>query len=294
MSEIDRILARLWDWLNYGIAGSSFTVGKLMLVLVLLVALVWGTGRFTSMVVDRVLARRGLDVGIAQAVGTMFRYAVVGLGTLVIIQSSGIDLSALTVLAGALGVGLGFGLQNVTSNFISGLIILFERPIKVGDRVEVGQVMGDVRRIAARATTVVTNDNIAIIVPNSDFITQRVTNWSHGSRLVRLKIPVGVSYASDPEVVRRVLLEVAEHHQGVMGDPKPDVMFTEFGDSSLNFELRVWTRDFTDKPTVLRRQLNFDIWQKFKSTGIEIPFPQRDLHIRSGTLSVAQEPRPAT
>ncbi len=294
MSEIDRLLERAWNWLNYGIAGSSFTVGKLVIVLVLLVALVWVTGRVTTMVVDRILARRGLDVGIAQAVGTIFRYAIVGLGTLVIVQSAGIDLSTLTVLAGALGVGLGFGLQNVVGNFISGLIILFERPIKVGDRVEVGQVMGDVRRIAARATTVVTNDNIAIIVPNSDFITERVTNWSHGSRLVRLRVPVGVSYAADPDVVRRLLTDVAERHAGVLKEPKPDVIFLEFGDSSLNFELRVWTRDFTDKPILLRSQLNFDIWQQFKSGGIEIPFPQRDLHIRSGTLHVARGPKPTS
>ncbi len=294
MSEIDRLLERAWNWLNYGIAGSSFTVGKLVIVLVLLVALVWVTGRVTTMVVDRILARRGLDVGIAQAVGTIFRYAIVGLGTLVIVQSAGIDLSTLTVLAGALGVGLGFGLQNVVGNFISGLIILFERPIKVGDRVEVGQVMGDVRRIAARATTVVTNDNIAIIVPNSDFITERVTNWSHGSRLVRLRVPVGVSYVADPDVVRRLLTDVAERHAGVLKEPKPDVIFVEFGDSSLNFELRVWTRDFTDKPILLRSQLNFDIWQQFKSGGIEIPFPQRDLHIRSGTLHVARGPKPAS
>jgi len=245
MDEINRILQRSWDWLNHGIAGSSFTFGKLTLVLVLLSALIWVTGWLTRTVTDRVQARRGIDVGIAQAVGTIFRYAVVALGALVILQSAGIDLSALTVLAGALGVGLGFGLQNVASNFISGLIILFERPIKVGDRVEVGQVMGDVRRIAARATTVVTNDNIAIIVPNSDFITQRVTNWSHGTPVVRLRVPVGVSYASDPEAIRRRRLEVAGHHDGVLAEPKPDVIFAEFGDSSLNFELRVWTRDFT-------------------------------------------------
>ena len=153
--------------------------------------------------------------------------------------------------------------------------------------------MGNVRQIAARATTVVTNDNIAIIVPNSDFITQRVTNWSYGTPVVRLRIPVGVSYASDPEVVRRILVEVAERHEGVLGEPKPDVMFAEFGESSLNFELRVWTRDFIQMPTVLRSQLNSAIWHEFKSAGIEIPFPQRDLHIRSGTLRL-QDPAPAS
>lgn len=294
MEEIDRILNDALSWLNHGILGSSFTLGKLLAVLAMLTALIWVTGRITRMLVDGVLTRRGFDIGVAQAVGTILRYAVVAVGTVVILQGAGIDLSALTVLAGALGVGLGFGLQNVTGNFISGLIILFERPIKVGDRVEVGQVMGDVRRIAARATTVVTNDNIAIIVPNSDFITQRVTNWSHGSRLVRISVPVGVSYASDPEVVRGLLLEVAAGHKGVLTEPRPDVMFVEFGDSSLNFELRVWTRDFIQTPIVLRSQLNFVIWRELKAADIEIPFPQRDLHIRSGTLGIMREARPAT
>lgn len=197
-------------------------------------------------------------------------------------------------MAGALGVGLGFGLQNVASNFISGLIILFERPIKVGDRVEVGQVLGDVRRIGARATTIVTNDNIAIIVPNSDFITERVTNWSFGSRHVRIGISVGVSYTSDPVLVRRLLLEAAGRQPGVLDEPKADVMFSGFGESSLDFELRVWTLEFIQAPTVLRSQLNFVIWEAFKAAGIEIPFPQRDLHIRSGTLRVAREPEAST
>ncbi len=290
MEEVRAILRRLWDWLNYGIAGSSFTIGKLALIVALVTVLIWATGRITRMTIERVVARRALDVGVVQAVGAIFRYAVVALGTLVIIQSSGIDLSALTVLAGALGVGLGFGLQNVAGNFISGLIILFERPIKVGDRVEVGQVLGDVRRIGARATTIMTNDNIAIIVPNSDFITERVTNWSYGSRHVRLSVSVGVSYASDPDAVRDILGDVAKRHPGVLDEPRPDVIFSGFGESSLDFELRVWTRDFTQTPAVLRSQLNFAIWQAFKSAGVEIPFPQRDLHIRSGTLRVAREP----
>lgn len=294
MDEIHRIMGRSLDWLDYGIAGSSFTLGKLLTVLLLLTLLIWLTGRITRIVVEKVLARRGVDLGVAQAIGAILRYSIVALGTLAILQSAGIDLSAFTVLAGALGVGLGFGLQNITSNFISGLIILFERPIKVGDRVEVADVLGDVKQIGARATTIMTNDNIAIIVPNSAFIAERVTNWSYGNPFVRITVPVGVSYASDPEVVRRLLLEVASGHEGVIREPGPDVVFTEFGDSSLNFELRVWTREYMQRPAVLRSQLNFAIWQAFRSAAIEIPFPQRDLHIRSGTLRVTREPRPAT
>lgn len=150
MDEIHRIMGRSLDWLDYGIAGSSFTLGKLLTVLLLLTLLIWLTGRITRIVVEKVLARRGVDLGVAQAIGAILRYSIVALGTLAILQSAGIDLSAFTVLAGALGVGLGFGLQNITSNFISGLIILFERPIKVGDRVEVADVLGDVKQIGAR------------------------------------------------------------------------------------------------------------------------------------------------
>jgi small-conductance mechanosensitive channel len=177
---------------------------------------------------------------------------------------------------------VGFGLQNITGNFFSGLIILVERPIKVGDRIEVGSVSGDVARISLRATTIITNDNIAIIVPNSDFINSRVTNWSYTDRDVRFKYRVGVSYKSDPDLVRRVLLEVAAGHPGVLKLPAADVLLQEFGDSALNFELRVWTREYTTRPGVLQSELNYEIVKALKAHAIEIPFPQRDVHIRSG------------
>lgn len=135
---------------------------------------------------------------------------------------------------------------------------------------------------AAKATTVVTNDNIAIIVPNSEFVSSRVTNWSYTDRSVRFNFPVGVSYRSDPELVRRLLLQVADQHVGVLKDPKPDALLQEFGDSALNFILRVWTKQHATTPGMLRSELNFMILKTFKEQGIEIPYPQRDLHIRSG------------
>ncbi|MDH4186160.1 MAG: mechanosensitive ion channel [Nitrospira sp.] len=167
-----------------------------------------------------------------------------------------------------------------------------ERLIKVGDRIEVGDVHGDVVNISPRATTIVTNDNIAIIVPNADFISSKVVNWSYTNRDVRFNFPVGVSYRSDPEQVHRVLLEVARAHPGVLNDPAPTVLFHEFGDSSLSFILRVWTRDYATIPGVLRSNLNFAINRAFKEQGIEIPFPQRDLHIRSGTLAINPTSQP--
>ena len=193
------------------------------------------------------------------------------------------DLSGLTVVAGLLSVGIGFGLQNTASNFISGLILLFERPIKVGDWITVGEVSGDVREINLRSTTVITPDNISIIVPNSEFVSGRVVNWSHGERKIRVHIPVGVAYGSDVELVTRVLLEEAERHSGVMRTPAPKVWFTGFGDSSLNFELLAWIPEPTARPQVIS-DLNYAIDSAFRRNNVEIPFPQRDVHVRSGEL----------
>jgi small-conductance mechanosensitive channel len=181
---------------------------------------------------------------------------------------------------------VGFGLQNIAGNFISGLIILFERPIKLGDRIEVGAVEGDVVRIGSRSTTVVTNDNIAIIIPNSKFITENVVNWSHTGENVRFRIPVSVAYGSDVRRVEKVLLEVAAENPDVLREPAPAVRFAEFGDSGLAFELRAWTTALLHRRGKLVSDLNFAIYDKFKQHGIEIPFPQRDLHIRSGALEV--------
>ncbi len=234
------------------------------------------------MLVKKVFARYNMDVGVSQAVATIIRYVLVTLGFVIILQSVGINLSTLGILIGALGIGIGFGLQNVTNNFISGIIILFERPVKVGDRIEVGDVAGNIIKISARSTTIITNDNIAIIVPNSEFTGSTVINWSHNDRNVRFNFPVGVSYNEDPENIRKLLLEVANNHPGVLKNPPPDVLFDDFGDSSLDFNLRVWTFDFSDRPKVLKSQLYYEIFKKFKEHGVEIPFPQRDLHLKSG------------
>lgn len=250
-------------------------------------ALVIFLSRWTKRIlVRRIFPRYHLDIGISEAIATIAQYFVVVVGFVIVLDSSGIDLSSLKIIAGALGVGIGFGLQNIVNNFVSGLIILFERPIKVGDRIEVGNVNGDVVKVSARATTVVTNDNISIIVPNSDFTSKSVTNWSHANKVVRFNYPVGVSYKSDPEQVKKALLEVAENHQGVLKNPMPDVLFDSYGDNSLNFILRVWTKEYIDRPGVLKSQLYYATFQKFKELDIEVPFPQRDIHL----VSVPDEP----
>jgi len=229
----------------------------------------------------RALARKNIDIGIRQATVTILRYLLITAGFIILLQTAGIDLTALNVLAGAVGIGLGFGLQNIANNFISGLIILFERPIKVGDRIEVGNVEGDVVHIKGRSTTVVTNDNIAIIVPNSNFITQNVINWSHMGKNVRFKMPVSVSYASDVHLVEKLLLEVAAEDPDVLKNPPPGVRLLEFGENGLHFELRVWSETLLHRKGRLTSNLNFAIIKKFRAQGIEMPFPQRDIHIRT-------------
>jgi len=289
MDIIGQLLGQIKSFLDIPLfsAGKSSITTWTLVWLVILTLLLFSLTRWLKLwVVTRMLARSKIELGVRLAVGTIIRYVIIAVGLIVILQTAGIDLSTLTILAGALGVGVGFGLQNITNNLVSGIILLIERPIKVGDRIEVGEVHGDVVRISPRATIIVTNDNIAVIVPNSDFITGRITNWSYTDRDVRFHIPVGVSYRSDPEEVRRLLLAVAGAHPGVLKQPEPDALFQEFGDSSLNFILRVWTRDYITTPGILRSELNFAISRIFKEHGIEVPFPQRDLHIRSGVLSI--------
>jgi small-conductance mechanosensitive channel len=231
---------------------------------------------------NKILSRYDLDIGTRQSIATIVKYFLIIFGFFTILQNTNVDLSALGILAGAIGVGIGFGLQNITNNFISGLIILFERPIKIGDRIEVNDVNGDVVKISARSTMVITNDNITIIVPNSQFIDSPVINWSHNDRNIRFNIPVGVSYKENPERVKEILIQVAKDNPGVLKSPGPDVLFKSFGESSLDFYLRIWTNEYTNRPQVLKSQLYYEIFKRFSDAGIEIPFPQRDLHIRSG------------
>lgn len=287
--DLSQLFDRIITVVNFRLmklGDTEITLLTLIQLLVLLLLLVYFTGRLKKLLIERVLTRTKLDIGARQAIGSITRYVALLIGLLIILQSVGINLTTLNVLAGAVGIGVGFGLQNIASNFISGLIILFERPIKIGDRIVVGDVEGDVTEIGARSTTVVTNNNIAIIVPNSNFISEPVVNWKYTDAKVRFEIPVGVSYGSDVRLVEKLLLEVAKENPDVMESPAPDVCFREFGDSSLNFVLRVWNKNQVHRKMVLYSSLNFAIFDKFKQHGVEIPFPQRDLHIRSGELKI--------
>lgn len=289
MDALKNIFIQIKHFLDLPIAEigkTHLTLWSIIYLILLIFILLFVTAKLKRWVVYKLLEKSKIELGVRIAVGTIVRYLILILGFVIIMQTEGIDLSALTILAGALGVGIGFGLQNVTNNFVSGIIILFERPIKVGDRIEVGDVFGDVVNISMRSTTVITNDNIAIIVPNSDFISSKVINWSYNDRNVRFNIPIGVSYKEDPENVKKILLEIAADIEGVLKRPAPEVLFSEMGDSSINFVLRVWTDEYINKPLILKSLLYFEIFKRFKKAGIEIPFPQRDLHIKNTDFKI--------
>jgi small-conductance mechanosensitive channel len=252
------------------------------------VLLFWAALWLQRWIAQGPLARTSMGAGARHAAGTIARYLLLLIGLLVILQSAGIDLTTFNVLAGAIGIGVGFGLQNVVSNFFAGLIIMFERPIKIGDRIVVDQVEGDVIDIGARATTVLTNDNIAILVPNSKFITENVVNWQYNDNNVRFRVPVSVAYGSDADKVEKILLEVAQENEDVLEDPPPGVRLLEFGDNGLHFELRAWSASLVHRKGRLMSALNRAIYEKFNEAGIAFPFPQRDLHVRGGVLEVRQ------
>ncbi|HZL08922.1 MAG TPA: mechanosensitive ion channel domain-containing protein [Prolixibacteraceae bacterium] len=282
-------LKESWNFELFHLGTSQFTTKTLVLLGISLFLLFYISSKIRRLLVKKIFPRYDLDIGVSQSIATIIRYILVIIGLVIIFQTTGIDLSAIGLLIGALGVGIGFGLQNITNNFISGIIILFERPIKVGDRIEIDKLAGNIVDISARATTIITNDNIAVIVPNSDFINSRVINWSHNNRRIRLNFPVGVSYNEDPENIRTLLTQVANENPGVLRSPEPYVLFDEFGDSSLNFNLLVWTAEYIDRPKILKSELYYEIFRIFKEHQVEIPFPQRDIHLKSGFEKVSDK-----
>jgi potassium efflux system protein len=225
-----------------------------------------------------VFSRVTLPRGVPGTISKVTNYIILTIGFFVVAGMLGIDLTKLTIVAGALSVGIGFGLQNIVNNFVSGLILLFERPIKEGDKIEVDTVSGVVEKIGMRASIVKTWQGAEVIVPNADLISGKLVNWTLNDLRRRVDIPIGVAYGTDPETVIRLLLDLAAQHPDVLDDPAPGVPFMNFGDSSLDFELRCWTvEDFVRVGTELRVQIT----RALAAQGIEIPFPQRDVHVRS-------------
>ena len=248
-------------------------------VVVLVAIVFWFASAAKRFLFNRFLSKSGLDRSLQYTIAQICGYVVLTIGMVVALQSAGLNLSALAVFAGAVGVGVGFGLQNIARNFISGLVVLAERPIKIGDRVEVGTVTGQVKDIRARSTTILTNDNITIIVPNSDFIEKPVINWSHGDPRVRFRIRVAISVDSDVPKACQILTEIARAHPAALKDPEPWVVFDKFGDSTFELELVVWSLEMSYRPRAFRSALNFEIERRFREEGIGWPRSRRDVRL---------------
>jgi small-conductance mechanosensitive channel len=241
---------------------------------------------------NKVLTHTSMDRGHQYAFVRASGYVIFTLGLIIGLDTTGLDLRSLLVLGGALGVGIGFGLQNIVANFVAGIVILWEGPIKVGDFIDVGNTRGEVIRIGARGTWVRTYDNEVIIVPNSEFINSRVANWTANDRTIRMTIPLGVSYDSDLQMVHDVLLDIARQNEEVLVDPAPVVLVTGFGDNSVNISLRVSTTILTDRTGFLKSDLFMEIFRVFREKKIEMPFPQQDIRVRAidAPLVIANPP----
>jgi small-conductance mechanosensitive channel len=297
------VIANAWDTTGKfpeyvaGLVSEGLAVGNVRIVpihiaygLIAFVGIMIATGWVKRSVQRRYIRHTRMDRGARDALLKITGYVGFVLAALVGLKLTGISFAGLAIIAGALSVGIGFGLQNIVNNFVSGLILLFERPIKSGDFVTVGGVEGKIKAISIRSTEIETLDRRNVIVPNSELVSQQVTNWVLHDPHGRLLINVGVAYGSDVEKVREVLLATAESHPDVLTDgvsaPKPKVLFMGFGDSSLDFELRVWIQQIKKRFDVTS-DLNFGIDKAFREHGVEIPFPQRDLHVRSWSETAA-------
>ncbi len=230
--------------------------------------------------IDKMLAKRQMEIGVRHAIEKLIHYVMVFVGFLLAISALGLEITKLTIMLSALGVGIGFGLQSIVNNFVSGIILLFERPVRVGDIIEIGGKGAVIKRIGLRSTIVTTFDGADLVIPNANMVSNEVTNWTLSSRRARIQIPVGVAYGSDITLVIETLTTCGRENQWVAKSPDPQVLFLRFGESSLEFELRVWVFDFEKRMTA-RSEIHQEIDRRFRELKIEIAFPQRDLHLRT-------------
>jgi small-conductance mechanosensitive channel len=284
-SVFDRIVKilnyRFIDQKEYSVSVLSI----LFFVIIFLIAVL--VSRYARRLIERRLLRKlDVDIGLQYTLLRITHYLIIVFGFLYGIKVGfGVDLTSLAVILGFLSVGIGFGLQYLASDLASGLILLFERPMRIGDRLKVGEIEGRVHAINIRTTVIVTNDDIAVILPNSELVRSKFINYSYGSPVVRISVPVGVAYASDVEKVKAALIQAAGLVKQVLSTKAPEVRLKGFGGSSLDFELLV----LIDQPhdhAKIRSFVNFQIFKVLTEQGIEIPFPQQDLHLRSGTITI--------
>ena len=281
-------VGRIWGYLN-----KTHEIGPLKVSVTTLIGgvVIFAVALFLSRTLSNILQRRiakraFLDPGIHYTIGRLTQYLVITLGVLLALSFGvGLDLTSIAVLFTALSVGIGFGLQYIAADIASGFILLFERPVRVGDRISIGKEEGDVQSINLRTTVMMTNDRVSVIVPNSKLVREQLINWSYGDPRARLAIPIGVASDSDVNLVTETLLKATEGVDNVLSDPQPKVQFLKFGDWSLDFRLLVWT----NRPRLhvqIRSDINFRIEKLFREAGIEIPFPQTELRIRQGSLHI--------
>jgi len=282
------VLARIWHLLDdpRKIGNLQVSVTTLIEGLVIFGA-AWLLSRTVSALIERRIAKRAyLDPGLRYTLARLAQYLIVTLGSLLALKAAlSVDLTSIAVVFTALSVGIGFGLQYIAADIASGFILLFERPVRVGDRISIGKEEGDVQSINLRTTVMTTNDRVSVIVPNSMLVREQLINWSYGDPRARISIPVGVAYGSDINLVTDTLLKATEDVNNVLRDPLPKVQFLKFADWSLDFRLLVWT----NRPRLhvqIRSDINYRIERLFREAGIEIPFPQTELRFRQGSLPI--------
>jgi small-conductance mechanosensitive channel len=269
----------------------TFSLGSVVLFFVMIWIAVL-ISRFLRFVLEEdVYPRVGFGGGVSYAVSTMLHYSILVIGFVIAVGVLGVDFTKFALIAGAVGIGVGFGLQNIINNFVSGLILLIERPVKVDDAVQIGEHVGSLKQIGLRACVLRKLDGSEVIVPNSQLISEEVINWTLSDEKRRIDIPIGVAYGTDPNVIFDLLNPVAMKYNEVLKDPAPRTLFQGFGESTLDFELRVWT-NITDGWQGLRSEIMTEMYAVLTAAGIEIPFPQRDVNIISIAPAAAQQVRP--
>jgi len=270
------------------IGESTLSVKMVLMVIVILYLASLFSWVIQAFVDSQIMTPRKMDRGIKESLKRLVHYGIFTLGFLFAVSMVGLDLQKFTILAGALGVGIGFGLQNIVNNFVSGLILLFERPVKVGDIINIDQNWGTITKIGLRSTVCETFDNSEIIVPNADLIAQKVTNWTFSTKMVRVTLPVGVAYGSSLEKVLKILIKAAAEHPEVLPHPAPNSIFDGFGNSSIDFQLRFWVRD-VDERLRIRTEVAVILDRLFREENIVIAFPQLDVHLQSIDKDVQTE-----
>ena len=284
----EAIAARLWHYLNdpYHIGSIEVSVTRLIQGFLILAIALLLSRTLTKLMQRRIAKKAYLDPGLRYTLGRLLQYLIVSVGILLALKAAfNLDLTSIAVVFTALSVGIGFGLQYIAADIASGFILLFERPVRVGDRISIGNQEGDVQSINLRTTVLMTNDRVSVIVPNSKLVRDQLINWSYGDPRARIAIPIGVSYDADVDLVMKTLLRATEGVDNVLQDPPPKVQFLEFADWSKNFRLLVWT----NRPRLhrqIRSDINYRIEKLFREAGIEIPYPQTELRLREGSVHI--------